>query len=77
MEKKEIRFTASRSSGDVNAILLRPVDAQWLLVYAHGAGAPMRHPFMESTAYLNIQMQKTPEAYPQNSLQPLFPPFPL
>lgn len=36
------------SAGDVGALLLRPDDAKWLLVLAHGAGAGMRHPFMES-----------------------------
>jgi uncharacterized protein len=30
----------------VSALLLRPPDARWLLVLAHGAGAGMRHPFM-------------------------------
>lgn len=33
---------------DVSALLLRPADARWLLVLAHGAGAGMRHPFMET-----------------------------
>jgi len=28
--------------------LLRPPDAAWLLVLGHGAGAGMRHPFLES-----------------------------
>lgn len=31
-------------------MLLRPDDARWLLVLAHGAGAGMHHPFMESLA---------------------------
>jgi len=31
-------------------LLLRPANARWLLVLAHGAGAGMRHPFMESIA---------------------------
>ena len=29
------------------ALLQRPADARWLYVLAHGAGAGMRHPFME------------------------------
>ncbi|MCZ2400604.1 MAG: dienelactone hydrolase family protein [Phycisphaerae bacterium] len=33
---------------DVGALLLRPAGARWLLVLAHGAGAGMRHPFMET-----------------------------
>lgn len=40
----------SDSVGEVEALLLRPNNARWLLVLAHGAGAGMRHPFMESLA---------------------------
>ena len=40
----------SDSAGDVEASLLRPDDASWLLVLAHGAGAGMHHPFMEHLA---------------------------
>jgi predicted alpha/beta-hydrolase family hydrolase len=40
----------SESIGDVEAALLRPDDAKWLLVLAHGAGAGMHHPFMEHLA---------------------------
>jgi len=40
----------SESAGDVEALLLRPDDANWLLVFAHGAGAGMHHPFMEHLA---------------------------
>lgn len=32
------------------ALLLRPDDARWLFVMAHGAGAGMRHAFMEEMA---------------------------
>lgn len=46
----ELRFTASASSGEVSAILWRPGNARWLLVLGHGAGAGMRHPFIESVA---------------------------
>jgi len=46
----EHRFEATTSSGDVSALLLRPLDADSLLVLAHGAGAGMRHPFMEALA---------------------------
>jgi hypothetical protein len=34
----------------VSGILNRPSDARWLLVLAHGAGAGMRHTFMENLA---------------------------
>jgi hypothetical protein len=47
---KELRFTATKSAGDVSALLLRPKNAQWLFLFAHGAGAGMRHPFMEAAA---------------------------
>ena len=46
----EHRFEASTSSGDVSALLMRPLGADCLLVLAHGAGAGMRHPFMEALA---------------------------
>ena len=46
----EMRFRATRSSGEVSAILVRPPDAHGLLVLSHGAGAGMRHRFMESIA---------------------------
>ena len=46
----EHRFEATSSSGDVSALLMRPLDADCLLVLAHGAGAGMRHPFMEAVA---------------------------
>jgi uncharacterized protein len=38
------------NAGEVSSLLLRPGDARWLLLLAHGAGAGMRHPFMESLA---------------------------
>ncbi len=34
--------------GDVSGLLLRPEGARLLYVLAHGAGAGMRHPFLES-----------------------------
>jgi predicted alpha/beta-hydrolase family hydrolase len=52
MQARELRFIASSSSGEVSALLLRPADARWLLVLAHGAGAGMRHPFMEDLSAL-------------------------
>ena len=47
---KELQFEASKSSGKVSALLLRPKDSRWLLVFGHGAGAGMRHRFMEAMA---------------------------
>lgn len=34
--------------GEVSGLLLRPTDARLLYVLAHGAGAGMRHPFLEA-----------------------------
>ncbi|MGA7304787.1 MAG: alpha/beta family hydrolase [Rhodothermales bacterium] len=45
-----LSFEASETSGSVSAILRRPENAKWLYVLAHGAGAGMRHPFMETIA---------------------------
>jgi hypothetical protein len=43
-----LRFTASRSAGEVSALLHRPGGARWLFVFGHGAGAGMRYPFMQA-----------------------------
>ncbi len=48
--RQELRFEASRSAGEVSALQLTPPTARALFVLAHGAGAGMRHPFMESVA---------------------------
>jgi predicted alpha/beta-hydrolase family hydrolase len=48
-ERVEQKFRVE-NSGEVSALLLRPQDARWLMLLAHGAGAGMRHPFMESLA---------------------------
>jgi predicted alpha/beta-hydrolase family hydrolase len=47
---KTLTVRLSDRIGEVEALLLRPDAAKWLLVLAHGAGAGMRHPFMESLA---------------------------
>ena len=43
----ELKFQASRSAGEVSALLVRPDTARWMMVLGHGAGAGMRHHFME------------------------------
>lgn len=48
--EQSLRFPATRSSGDVSGLLLRPVEATCLFVMGHGAGAGMNHPFMASMA---------------------------
>jgi len=50
MRLEERRFRAAASAGDVTALLLRPPRATALYVFGHGAGAPMRHAFMEAAA---------------------------
>ena len=46
----ELKFLASHSAGEVSALLDRPDTARWLLVLGHGAGAGMRHRFMNDIA---------------------------
>ena len=48
-EGERLRF-AVEGAGEVSAILMRPANARWLLVLAHGAGAGMTHPFLEKLA---------------------------
>src|SRR5260370_22694235 len=48
-EGERLRF-AVEGAGEVSAILMRPADARWLLLLAHGAGAGMTHPFLEKLA---------------------------
>lgn len=50
MSEAAHRFLASDSSGEVSALLVRPPAARWLFVFGHGAGAGMRHSFMERVA---------------------------
>lgn len=45
----ELRIEVEHA-GEVSALLLRPAKAETLLVLAHGAGAGMTHPFLETLA---------------------------
>ncbi len=47
-----LQFVATDRGDEVSALLVRPSDARWLLVLGHGAGAGMRHEFMEEMARL-------------------------
>jgi len=47
---KELTFLATTSRGEVSALLDRPRGAKALYVLGHGAGAGMRHAFMEAIA---------------------------
>ena len=45
-----MKFVANEKHGEVSALLERPDDARVLYVLAHGAGAGMRHQFMDAIA---------------------------
>ncbi len=47
---RETEFTAGSSAGEVSALVMRPPDARAMLVLGHGAGAGMRHVFMDAVA---------------------------
>ena len=47
---RELQLTPTEKAGSVSALLLRPPSARALLVLGHGAGAGMRHPFMQAVA---------------------------
>jgi predicted alpha/beta-hydrolase family hydrolase len=46
----DLQIFVSDRLGSVSAILVRPREAWLLYVLAHGAGAGMRHPFLQSVA---------------------------
>ena len=48
-DAEELRFAVGGSE-EVSAIVLRPAKPRCLLALAHGAGAGMRHPFLEALA---------------------------
>jgi predicted alpha/beta-hydrolase family hydrolase len=47
---KEIQFAVNEKVGAVSGLLLKPDKPSALLILAHGAGAGMRHRFMEQVA---------------------------
>ena len=47
---EELQVAVGEGGDRVSALLVRPPDARLLYVLAHGAGAGMRHPFLESMA---------------------------
>jgi predicted alpha/beta-hydrolase family hydrolase len=47
---KNIQFAVNVKAGAVSGLLTKPAGAQALVVLAHGAGAGMRHRFMEDLA---------------------------
>jgi predicted alpha/beta-hydrolase family hydrolase len=50
IEAQTLQIGADRSKGPVSAILQKPENAKTLYVMAHGAGADMRHRFLQSMA---------------------------
>jgi predicted alpha/beta-hydrolase family hydrolase len=53
-DSAESRFVATPEAGEVSALLRRPTHAKWLYVFGHGAGAGMRHAFLEATCELLV-----------------------
>jgi uncharacterized protein len=49
---KEIHFVVSETAGVMSGLLLKPEHAVSLLVFAHGAGAGMRHRFIEDLSQI-------------------------
>jgi predicted alpha/beta-hydrolase family hydrolase len=49
-EATDLRLHIGKTVGDVSAFLLRPPNAWLLYVLAHGAGAGMRHPFLDNVS---------------------------
>lgn len=47
---EEFRFRATEDKGEVSALLLAPPHPDFFFLFGHGAGAGMRHAFMESFA---------------------------
>src|SRR5205809_4731489 len=45
-----VAITVGDGGARVSGLLLRPPGARWLYVLAHGAGAGMHHPFLETIA---------------------------
>jgi len=50
VNSKDVQIAVSAKAGMVSALLVKPPDARGLLALAHGAGAGMRHRFMEDLA---------------------------
>lgn len=46
----ESKFVATEEKGEVSSLLIRPDDAQWLLVLGHGASTNMRHATLQTIA---------------------------
>lgn len=49
-ESLESKFLATKEKGYVSSLLIRPRDAEWLLVLGHGASTNMRHIHLQTIA---------------------------
>ena len=49
-KEREVTIRVGETTGEVSGLLIVPDDARAALVFGHGAGAGMRHPFMARTA---------------------------
>src|SRR5262245_53923563 len=47
---KELKFLATPEKGEVSALLVRPAEANYLLVLGHGASTNMRHATLQTIA---------------------------
>src|SRR5260370_24612675 len=50
LESAEVAIPVGAAAERVSGLLLRPPQARLIYVLAHGAGAGMRHPFLEAIA---------------------------
>src|SRR3989449_10019543 len=62
-DSAELRFAVGERAGEVSGLLLRPAGARLLYVLAHGAGAGMRHPFLESISQRLAERSIAPLRY--------------
>lgn len=50
LTQKSLRIKVSENIGDVSALFYLPKDAEFVLLFAHGAGAGMKNKFMEQVS---------------------------
>lgn len=50
LTKKSLHFTVSKSIGEVSALFYSPAKAEYIMAFAHGAGAGMKNKFMEEVS---------------------------
>jgi predicted alpha/beta-hydrolase family hydrolase len=50
LEPRDVHITVANGRHEVSGLVVRPADARMLYLMGHGAGAGMRHPFMEAMA---------------------------